>query len=102
MTLGKVLDQELSVNHAILEALQDVFNLLPNLSPTPDRGGEGDLERSFRVKTNDQLMCIYLSSMIRAVLALHDLIDSGIADKKEDKKEAENSKMADREKLQRN
>jgi len=88
MTLGKVLDQELSVNHAILEALQDVFNLLPNLSPTPDRGGEGDLERSFRVKTNDRLICIYLSSMIRAVLALHDLIDNGIADKKEDKKEA--------------
>jgi 26S proteasome regulatory subunit N8 len=84
--LGKVLNEELPVNHAILEVLQDVFNLLPNLSPTPENGGVGDLGRSFRVKTNDQLMCIYLSSMIRAVLALHDLIDSGIDDKKEDKK----------------
>ena len=94
--LGKVLNEELPVNHAILEVLQDVFNLLPNLSPPPaggSSGGVGDLERSFRVKTNDQLMCIYLSSMIRAVLALHDLIDSGSdgsavkEDKKEEKKE---------------
>jgi len=85
--LGKVLNEELPVNHAILEVLQDVFNLLPNLSPTPENGGVGDLSRSFRVKTNDQLMCIYLSSMIRAVLALHDLIDSGLDGKKDDKKE---------------
>lgn len=80
------------MNHAILEVLQDVFNLLPNLSPTPENGGVGDLGRSFRVKTNDQLMCIYLSSMIRAVLALHDLIDSGIDDKKEDKKDEKKDK----------
>ena len=85
--LNKVLTEELPMNHAILEVLQDVFNLLPNLSPAPDSGGVGDLERSFRVKTNDQLMCIYLSSLIRAVLALHDLIDSGIAGRKDDKKE---------------
>jgi 26S proteasome regulatory subunit N8 len=88
--LDKVLKDELPVNHAILEVLQDVFNLLPNLSPTTENGGQGDLGRSFRVKTNDQLMCIYLSSLIRAVIALHDLIDSGIdgtdrRDKKEDK-----------------
>lgn len=96
--LGKVLKGELPFNHAILEVLQDVFNLLPNLSPTEmatsTGGGVGDLERSFRVKTNDQLMCIYLSSMIRAVLALHDLIDSGIdgKEKKEDNSKKEDSK----------
>jgi len=85
------------MNHAILEVLQDVFNLLPNLSLTPDTGGVGDLERSFRVKTNDQLMCIYLSSMIRAVLALHDLIDSGIAGRKEEKKEEKKDDKKERE-----
>ena len=92
--LGKVLKGELPFNHTILEVLQDVFNLLPNLSPTPEAGGVGDLERSFRVKTNDQLMCIYLSSMIRAVLALHDLIDSGM-DKKKDKKEEKKEEKTD-------
>jgi 26S proteasome regulatory subunit N8 len=99
--LGKVLSEELPINHTILEVLQDVFNLLPNLSPTPETGGVGDLERSFRVKTNDQLMCIYLSSMIRAVLALHDLIDSGIdgKERKEEKKdEKEKEKKEEKEK----
>ena len=97
--LEKVLNEELPINHTILEVLQDVFNLLPNLSPTYEGGGVGDLERSFRVKTNDQLMCIYLSSMIRAVLALHDLIDSGVAkkldDKQEDKKDDTDQKKKD-------
>jgi 26S proteasome regulatory subunit N8 len=95
--LGKVLNEELPMNHTILEVLQDVFNLLPNLSPTPETGGVGDLERSFRVKTNDQLMCIYLSSMIRAVLALHDLIDSGI-DRKEKREEKKEEKKEEKEK----
>ena len=105
--LGKVLNQELPVNHAILEVLQDVFNLLPTLSPNPENAGVGDLERSFRVKTNDQLMCIYLSSLIRAVLALHDLIDSGIdgrtdqtkEDKKEEKKEEKKDAKKDEKKV---
>jgi 26S proteasome regulatory subunit N8 len=100
--LDKVLKEELPVNHAILEVLQDVFNLLPNLSPLPESGGVGDLGRSFRVKTNDQLMCIYLSSMIRAVLALHDLIDSGIdgtLQRKEDKKEEKEPKKDDEKKV---
>jgi 26S proteasome regulatory subunit N8 len=99
--LGKVLNEELPVNHAILEVLQDVFNLLPNLSPTPENGGVGDLSRSFRVKTNDQLMCIYLSSMIRAVLALHDLIDSGLDGKKDDKKEDKKDDKKDEKKVKK-
>jgi 26S proteasome regulatory subunit N8 len=93
--LGKVLNNDLPINHAILEVLQDVFNLLPNLSPMPESGGVGDLEGSFRVKTNDQLMCIYLSSMIRAVLALHDLIDSGVAGKPDEKKDGEKDEKKD-------
>jgi 26S proteasome regulatory subunit N8 len=96
--LGKVLNEELPVNHAILEVLQDVFNLLPNLSPTSEGSGVGDLERSFRVKTNDQLMCIYLSSMIRAVLALHDLIDSGIVGKPDEKIEEKKNEKKDEKK----
>ena len=42
-------------------------------------------------------MCIYLSSMIRAVLALHDLIDSGIAGRKEEKKEEKKDDKKERE-----
>ncbi len=50
-------------------AAQDVFNLLPNLNM-------GELTRSFSVKSNDMMLVIYMSSLIRSVLALHDLIDN--------------------------
>jgi hypothetical protein len=48
---------------------QDVFNLLPNLNLE-------ELSRSFAVKSNDMMLVIYLSSLVRSVLALHDLIDN--------------------------
>ena len=86
--LQKVLDGELPVNHAIMGNLQDVFNLLPNLSTpntTPKINGSekpqtesSELARAMSVKTNDQLMTIYLSSLIRAITAFHDLIENKI------------------------
>lgn len=90
--LQKVLDHELPVNHAILGHLQDVFNLLPNLStpPTTQRisGQEPQMEnselaRAMSVKTNDQLMAIYISSLIRAITAFHDLIENKIQNRQQ-------------------
>lgn len=92
--LQKVLDHELPVNHAILGNLQDVFNLLPNLStpPTTPRisGGapepqmeNSELARAMSIKTNDQLMAIYLSSLIRAITAFHDLIENKIQNRQQ-------------------
>lgn len=119
--LQKVLDEDLPVNHAILGNLQDVFNLLPNLStpkPTPVGGAtngvgpasgtagaldNSELARAMSIKTNDQLMAIYLSSLIRAITAFHDLIENKIQNrqqaeekeaKKEEAKEGEKDKKA--------
>lgn len=39
-------------------AMQDVFNLLPNLSVE-------ELLRSFAIKSNDMMLAVYLASMIR-------------------------------------
>lgn len=69
--LQKVVSGKLPVNHQIIYNLQDIFNLLPNLE-------NSDMVNSFSTKTNDQLLLIYLSSMIRAVIALHNLIDNKI------------------------
>lgn len=99
--LQKVLDEDLPVNHAILGNLQDVFNLLPNLS-SPKLAGvggttngvgaaagqagavdNGELARAMSIKTNDQLMAIYLSSLIRAITAFHDLIENKIQNKQQ-------------------
>jgi 26S proteasome regulatory subunit N8 len=61
------------------------------------------------VKTNDQLMSIYLSSLIRSITAFHDLIDNKIQNKRqaddEDAKQDEEKKDKDikkEEKLQLN
>ncbi|KAH0564813.1 proteasome regulatory particle subunit [Trichoglossum hirsutum] len=95
--LQKVLDRELPVNQAILGHLQDVFNLLPNLStpkatPYPGQLENGvdaaqtdnsELARAMSIKTNDQLMAIYLSSLIRAITAFHDLIENKIQNRQQ-------------------
>ena len=105
--LDKVVDEELPVNHAILGNLQDVFNLLPNLSTPktasaiglagPQAAGDSELARAMSIKTNDQLMSIYLGSLIRAITAFHDLIENKVqnkqqADDKEQKKEEDKTK----------
>lgn len=80
-----MLDGQLPVNHAILGNLQDVFNLLPNLS-TPEADGKSsgsELAHAMSVKTNDQLMTIYLSSLIRAITAFHDLIENKIQNRQQ-------------------
>ncbi|CDZ96835.1 26S proteasome regulatory complex, subunit RPN8/PSMD7 [Phaffia rhodozyma] len=85
--LAKVLAGEMAVNHQIIYNLQDVFNLLPpgmmsgldGVSSEDDvEGGKGrlEVEKSFRVATNDQMLVVYLSSLIRAVIALHNLVDN--------------------------
>ncbi|KAI7862576.1 proteasome regulatory subunit 12 [Spinellus fusiger] len=69
--LAKVVVGKLPVNHQIIYNLQDIFNLLPSLESK-------EMVSAFSVKTNDQLLMIYLSSLIRSVIALHNLIDNKI------------------------
>src|ERR1700712_2960362 len=89
--LQKVLDGQLPVNHSILGNLQDVFNLLPNLSTPKSSSQEAngveapasELAHAMSIKTNDQLMAIYLSSLIRAITAFHDLIENKIQNRQQ-------------------
>lgn len=88
--LQKVLDGELPVNHQILGNLQDIFNLLPNITTVPaskpltqNQVQNSELARAMTVKTNDQLMTIYLSSLVRAITAFHDLIDNKIQNRQQ-------------------
>ncbi|KAL5568516.1 hypothetical protein UlMin_025091 [Ulmus minor] len=67
--LDLAIDGTLPLNHEILYYLQDVFNLLPNLNVT-------ELIKAFAVKTSDIILVIYLASLIRSVIALHNLINN--------------------------
>jgi len=110
--LQKVLDDDLPVNHAILGNLQDIFNLLPNLTTPvtkPANGGSkssqienGELARAMSVKTNDQLMTIYLSSLVRAITAFHDLIENKIQNRRQqEEKEAQKDEEGNEEDKER-
>ena len=87
--LDNVLNNKLPVNNKILYNLQDIINLLPNLNVD-------ELVKSMMIKSNDQYLIVYISSLIRSVLALHDLLSNKIKykdiDSNEVKKNEKNEK----------
>ena len=94
--LCNVLDGVIPMNHQILYNLQNIFNLSPNLRIE-------ELVKSFSTKNNDMMLTIYLSSMIRSIIALHDLINNKLANEEAAKKKlegapAEGENKADKEK----
>jgi len=72
--VAKVQNGQLPPNHAILNNLQTMFSLLPNLDLTSSPSTATALTR----KTNDHFLVIYLASLVRAIIALHNLIDNKI------------------------
>lgn len=98
--LDRVQKRELPINHTILGKLQNVFNLLPNLSGElsnkPLKSGRDSddtflnpLATAFTVKTNDELMMIYIGTLVRAIVAFHDLIENKLENKRRDEKKAD-------------
>ncbi|TFK36457.1 maintenance of mitochondrial structure and function-domain-containing protein [Crucibulum laeve] len=67
--LVDVSEGKMPVNHQIVYHLQDALNLLPDLS-------DPMTTQSFASSTNDQMLVVYLSSLLRAVIALHALVDN--------------------------
>jgi 26S proteasome regulatory subunit N8 len=67
--LQDVVANKLSINHQILYNLQDVFNLLPGLQIQ-------ETQDAFITETNDTMLVMYISSIIRCVSALHNLINN--------------------------
>ena len=89
---------KMPVNHQIIYNLQDALNLLPDLNNSV-------LTQSFSSTTNDELLVVYLSSLMRAVIALHTLVDNkasigraelGESEEKDEK--AEGDKEGEKEK----
>lgn len=89
--LDKVATGKLPVNHTIIYQLQDVFNLLPNLNLE-------EFVKSLSVKTNDQMLVVYVASLIRAVIALHNLINNKVANRDAERDEASKKEEKSREK----
>lgn len=74
----------------VVYQLQDIFNLLPDVKLV-------DFVRSMHIKTNDQMLVVYLASLIRSVIALHNLIDNKIQNRDAEKNEGKDPKKEKKE-----
>lgn len=88
--LEQVINGKLPTNHTIMYHLQDIFNLLPNLNVD-------EFIKSITVKTNDQMVVIYLASMVRSVVALHNLINNKLSNKDHEKEKEEGKKVKEKD-----
>ena len=92
--LQDVVDDKMKPNQTIINNMQNIVNLLPNLNTD-------HLVEAMMVKTNDMHMAVYLGALIRSIIALHDLINNKIkymnADENgEEKKEGEPEKVTEK------
>lgn len=71
MYLDHVVNGRVPYNSQIINNLQDVLNLLPNLNVEL-------LVKSLITKSNDIHLVIYISSLVRSVIALHALLNNKI------------------------
>lgn len=94
--LDNVVSGKIPPNHAIIYNIQDILNLSPDISNIK-------LLRSLAVTNNDNMMVLYISSLIRSILALHDLINNKLQNKKweeeEDKAEEKRKDDSDEKRL---
>ncbi|XP_041375285.1 26S proteasome non-ATPase regulatory subunit 7-like [Gigantopelta aegis] len=83
--LEKVTSSQLPINHQIIYQLQDVFNLLPDVNLQ-------EFVKAMYVKTNDQMLVVYVASLIRSIIALHNLINNKVQNRDAEKNEGKDSK----------
>lgn len=57
-----------------------------------------DFTKAFYLKTNDQMLVVYLASLIRSVVALHNLINNKISNRDAEKKEGQEKEEGKKEK----
>ena len=92
--LENVISGKYRYNQAIINNYQDIFNLLPNLKVE-------EIVRNFSVKSNDYMYVIYVSSLIRSILSLHDLVNNKIQMKEIETENARKEKEHEAEVLKK-
>merc|ERR1719337_688473 len=92
--LEAVVAEKIPANNQILYNCQAIFNLMPNLN-------QDALVESMLVKTNDYHLAVYCASLVRCIIALHELVNNKIQNKRleeEEEAKAEESKKDDEKK----
>jgi len=93
--LINVISGKIPVNAPIIYNIQEIFNLLPNFDTE-------SLIKAMSIQTNNNYLVLYLTWLVKTIVALHKLINNKIAIKEEenmakDKKEENKNKEKDKE-----
>lgn len=86
-----VVEKKIPINHQISYLLQEIFNLLPNLDSE-------DFNHVLTVKTSDQMLVIYLASLIRGTIVLHNLINNKVHNREVELEGEERAKVKEEKK----
>jgi len=78
--LEQVGDDKLPINHQIIYLLEDIFNLLPDVTLQT-------FVQAVYVKTNDQQLVLYVAALVRSILALHNLINNKVQNRDAERNE---------------
>ncbi|CDI78012.1 26S proteasome regulatory subunit, putative [Eimeria acervulina] len=89
--LSDVAEGNIKGNASIIYHVQEIFNLLPDTA-------RPELLKAFATQTNDSMMTLYLASVVRSVLALHNLIDNKIQNKRDAEMKEKEATKAEEEK----
>lgn len=82
---------ELPINHQIIYQWQDILSMFPDFC-------HDNFIDNLYVKTNDQMLVVYLATLVRSIIALHDLITNKLTNKDAEegkKEEAKDKKEKD-------
>ena len=94
--LVNVVEGRLPANQRVLDAIQDMFNMLPKVTDVRQ------YTRAFAVESNDMLAAVYVGALTRAVIGLHELIlnkyEYRDAERKMDKEDAKKAGKEDKDK----
>lgn len=89
--LDNVCQGRLPANPQIIYNIQNIFNLSPNLS-------RREFVTAMTRNTNDNLLSVYMSSLIRSIIALHELINNKIQNRAWEVREYEKGNTPSEEK----
>lgn len=91
--LNKVVNNKIPVNPQIIYNIQEIFNFLPNFE-------DESTIKAFSVQTNNNYLVLYLTWVVKSIIALHKLINNKISlkEKEMEKKEQENKIKEDKKK----
>lgn len=88
--LNKVLENKIPVNTQIIYNIQEIFNYLPNFE-------REDIIKSMSIQTNNNYLVLYLSWLVKSIVALHKLVNNKIFLKEEANKPKEEKKEEKKE-----